>query len=392
MHILKYAFLFFLTLLLVLISPINANAQDTSRLRISLLTCSPGEELYSIFGHSAIRIIDSNNVTDYVYNFGTFNFEDNGFYLKFIRGKLMYFVSIERVDDFVYSYMAEGRSIVEQVLNLSPQEKYAIKKSLIENLKEENKYYKYDFFLDNCTTRLRDIITKYNQKKILLPAVMPQDTRFRQAIHQYLDKSGQYWSKLGIDILLGSRTDKIMTDAEQEFLPDNLMKSLDSCTNQHLIQSKSSLFEATDLNNNKNWFTPIICFSLFSLIIFLISLMKNKISTIIMDEFDRIFFFVIGMLGILLVLMWVATDHSMTKNNFNLLWALPTHIYTSFIIKRTSSFVKYYYFCNFILVLMILTSWFMLPQEMNNALLPLVVLIGYRLFYRYKKLNALQEN
>ena len=110
-------------------------SQDSSRIRISLLTCTPGEELYSIFGHSAIRIIDSNNVTDYIYNYGTFNFDDNGFYLKFIRGKLLYFVSIERTEDFLAFYTLENRGIAEQILQLSGDEKIAIQKALKENLK-----------------------------------------------------------------------------------------------------------------------------------------------------------------------------------------------------------------------------------------------------------------
>jgi hypothetical protein len=136
-------------------------AQENTRLRISLLTCTPGEELYSIFGHSALRIIDSNSVSDIVYNYGTFNFNDEGFYLKFIRGKLKYYISIENTSDFIYSYKAEGRGITEQVLMLSNEESYHIQHALNENLKEENKYYAYDFFLDNCTTRLRDLILKH---------------------------------------------------------------------------------------------------------------------------------------------------------------------------------------------------------------------------------------
>jgi hypothetical protein len=136
-----------LLLFLLFLLPSNSvNAADSSRIRISLLTCSPGEELYSIFGHSAIRIIDSNSVTDYVYNYGTFDFEDKDFYLKFARGKLLYFVSLERTEDFLYFYAATGRSIQEQELNLTEAEKKSIQFALIENLKVENRFYKYDFF------------------------------------------------------------------------------------------------------------------------------------------------------------------------------------------------------------------------------------------------------
>ena len=115
-------------------------AQDSSRLRISLLTCTPGEELYSIFGHSAIRVTDSNSVTDHVYNFGTFNFDDEGFYLKFLRGKLNYMISLNQFEDFKNDYIAQNRGITEQELIFSGEEKINIRHALNENLKEENKY------------------------------------------------------------------------------------------------------------------------------------------------------------------------------------------------------------------------------------------------------------
>ena len=377
----KILFAFFL----LLASQQQTVAQDSSRIRVSLLTCTPGEELYSIFGHSAIRIIDSNNVTDYVYNYGTFNFDDEGFYLKFVRGKLLYYVSLERADDFIYNYMASGRGITEQLLNLSAEEKITVQKALNENLKEENKYYKYDFFLDNCTTRLRDIITNNKNPKPVLPAVMPVNTRFRQAIHAYLDKGGQYWSKLGIDILLGAPTDKIMTAAEQEFLPDNLMSALDSSKNVKVIASKTNLYEIGGQKNDDNLFTPMLCFSLLFLMIFLIGLSKSKFSTIFLIGFDHFFFFVIGLLGILLILMWVATDHTMTKNNFNLIWALPTHTLASFFITSNKNYSKRYFDFTMILMIAILISWLFLPQEMNNSLLPIVLLIFYRSYARHNK-------
>ena len=109
--------------------------------------------------------------------------------------------------------------MTEQVLNLSAEEKINIRHALIENLKEENKFYFYDFFLDNCTTRLRDIIVKYHNPQPKLPAVMPAHYTFRNAIHQYLDSNHKDWSKFGIDILLGAPTDAVMTTAQQQFLP-----------------------------------------------------------------------------------------------------------------------------------------------------------------------------
>ena len=142
-----------------------ASGQDSSRLRISLLTCTPGQELYSTFGHTAIRVIDSNSLTDYVYNFGTFDFEDPNFYLKFVKGKLLYFLSAEPYADFAALYRFEGRGITEQLLNLDAAEKDSTRRLLNQTLREENRYYLYDFFFDNCTTRPRDIIVRHQHPR-----------------------------------------------------------------------------------------------------------------------------------------------------------------------------------------------------------------------------------
>ena len=372
--------LFFLFLL-----PSNAvKAADSSRIRISLLTCSPGEELYSIFGHSAIRIIDSNSVTDYVYNYGTFNFEDEDFYLKFARGKLLYFVSLERTDDFLYFYTTTGRGIKEQELNLNAAEKKSIQAALNENLREENRYYKYDFFLDNCTTRLRDIIKNQKQPTPAFPFVMPEKTRFRQSIHQYLEKGGKLWSELGIDLVLGLPTDKIMTAEEQEFLPDNLMRAVDSCKNTSLVEKKNTLYEPPLVNEAKNWLSPMLVFSLFTLICFAISRIKNNLAIVITIGIDRLLFFSTGFLGIVLLFMWMLTDHSMTKDNFNLFWAMPLNVIACFYTTTSRRFFKGYFLCYALLLTTLILSWSFLPQDLNNALLPIVLLLAYRSYMIYK--------
>ena len=352
-------------------------AQDSSRLRISLLTCTPGEELYSTFGHSAYRVIDSNAVTDIVYNYGTFNFDDDGFYLKFVRGKLLYYVSAWNFQDFKYDYQTTNRGITEQVLNLSAAEKITIRHFLNENLKEENKYYKYDFFFDNCTTRLRDILKKQHDSSFCQKPVMPAGSRFRQAIHQYLDKNGKDWSKLGIDILLGQPCDAVMTSEQMQFLPDNLMKSLDSC-NHLMVVSSQNLYSIAEDKNKNSFFTPLVVFTLFFAFIFLIGLIKNKFIQNLLLGFDGLFFFLTGLLGITLIFMWTATDHQMCKNNFNVVWAWPTHIIIAFFVSSKKAWVKKYFKFTTIALIAVLISWFFLPQQMNNGLIPIVLLLIYR--------------
>ena len=362
----------------VFIDLAGVKAQDSSRIRISLLTCTPGAELYSTFGHSALRVIDSSNVTDHVYNFGTFNFDDPGFYLKFVRGQLRYYVNVEEFEDFKFGYITENRGITEQELNLSVSEKTAIHNALLENIKEENKYYMYDFFFDNCTTRLRDIIVKYHQPKPLLPAVMPTTYSFRNAIHQYLDGNNMLWSKLGIDILLGAPTDAVMTIPQQQFLPENLMKVLDATKNTTIISSSKNLYALGETNHKKTFFTPLVLFASVLTLFVLVSLFKNNTAQNILQLMDAFLFFTVGLLGVLLVFMWIGTDHIMTKNNYNLLWAWPMHIAYAFLINKKNRSVKTYSLMVTILLLLVLCFWFLLAQKMNNALLPLIVLMIWR--------------
>lgn len=358
-------------------SMLNVKAQDSSHLRISLLTCTPGDELYSLFGHSAFRIVDSARGSDIVYNYGTFDFDDPNFYFKFARGKLLYYVSAEYFQDFKYIYQHTQRGITEQVLNLSQEEKQSLQAALHENLKEENKYYKYDFFFDNCTTRLRDFIVAYKHPSPILPASMPPKTTFREAIHQYLDRGKQRWSKWGIDVLLGSPTDRVMTSSEQQFLPDNLMMALEKA-DMNVVRETSQLYPFEEPQRTGLFFSPMVCFFLLlALFLVLQFLSKPGIQTFLI-RLDGLVFFLVGLLGCVLVFMWTGTDHIMTKDNYNLIWALPTHVVAAFFVNSRNRWARYYFLATAILMVTLLVVWFFLPQELSPALIPLVFLLLFR--------------
>lgn len=372
----KISLQLFFICVLALLHICTLKAQDSSRLRISLLTCTPGDELYSSFGHSALRLIDSVQQKDVVFNYGTFDFDDPDFYTKFVKGKLLYFVSNEYFNDFKAEYQAFNRGITEQVIQLSQSEKLAIKQFLINNLKEENKYYKYDFVFDNCTTRLRDIIVSNKKEKPIFKNVMPQGTTFRQAIHQYLDKNDKEWDKLGIDILLGAPLDAVMSTEQQQFLPDNLMKAFDS--SQTLVLSSSNLYPYQNTKETKSWLNPLIVFSLLLFAVVLLDISKNKKAYQLLKAIDFVLFLTTGATGILLVFMWFGTDHAMCKNNYNLLWALPTHFIAAFFVFNRKERIKRYFLFTAILMLLLLVAWFFLPQQLNTSLLAIVLLLLYR--------------
>jgi hypothetical protein len=345
-----------------------------------LLTCSPGQELYSTFGHSALRVKDSSSDIDIIYNYGTFAFGPD-FYAKFIKGQLLYFVSTQNFNDFVEDYRWQNRIIVEQILMLSCREKEYLFTSLRTNALEENKYYLYNFLFDNCSTRLRDIVAKSTQEPVVFRNILPQNLpTFRNLIHVYLDKGGQHWSKLGIDLLLGSRLDNKSTSLQAMFLPDYLLKGFDKAsTNQApLVTTPKSILTMTVVFQSKPFFQPLVVFSvLLSIILILSFIPSNKIQRGL-RIFDICFFFALGLIGLLLVFMWVGTDHALCSDNFNLLWALPTHAVASFFLYKYNRWINYYLLATIILQVFLVIGWVFIPQEMNLGFLPLILLILLR--------------
>ncbi len=365
-----------------------AQTDTPCRLRITLLTCTPGLELYSTFGHSALRVTDSSTGEDIIYNYGTFDFDDPSFYSKFTRGKLLYFVSVDGFENFLEEYKYEQRGITEQLLNLSCAEKQKLVTALRENAREENKYYKYDFVIDNCTTRLRDIVFKNANGAVVTKNVRPgEGTTFRNLIHEYLDKSYQYWSKLGIDILMASPVDKKISNDEAMFLPDYLLKGFDSTAvnSKPLVSEKKEILKAQLPANKSPLLSPLSIFAILFVVIALLSFAKS--ATKFLAVFDFILFFFSGALGLLILFMWFGTDHPECRNNYNLAWALPLHFIAVFFFYKKKKWLKVYFLVNTILLVLLLILWKWLPQEMNNALLPIVGMLTLRSFMRYKKIN-----
>ncbi|HEY8659236.1 MAG TPA: DUF4105 domain-containing protein [Hanamia sp.] len=381
-----------LIIALLIYFPAKTFAQsDSCHLRISILTATPGEELYSTFGHSALRVTDSTNNSDIVYNYGTFNFDEPNFYIKFVRGKLPFYLSTDYFDNFIVEYQQENRGITEQVLNLTCSEKYRINELLQENMLGPNRVYKYDFTFDNCTTRLRDLIEKTTDSTVHFGEALKMKETFRDLIYEYLNYGDKQWSKLGIDILLGSKTDAIMKPREVMFLPDYLMKTFDSSTIEArpLVAEKHSLFKINYSPIEKDNLThPLFIFTCLFVLVALLSYSKNLFIQKFISAFDGFLFFIIGLLGILLVFMWFGTDHIMCRNNYNLLWAWPTNIVAAFYIHSKKSWAKKYFILYAVFNLILLGFWFFLPQHMNPALIPIILILILRslIYISHKKI------
>ncbi len=375
----------FLLLIFLFQVSVAVSQTDSCGLRISLLTCSPGEELYSTFGHSALRVTDYKAGTDIVYNYGTFDFQDPDFLLKFTRGQLLYFLDQESFQGFLNDYRAENRSVREQLLNLSCSEKMQMQQALFINMRDENRSYKYDFLFDNCTTRLRNLILRNGANSYTTGNVLPNpETTFRDHIHHYLNENKQYWSKLGIDILLGKKMDRDMTNDEAMFLPDYLEKGLDSTFSStgRLVTAKQVLFERKETDTGTgSIFTPTVVFWLLFLITALISFFTGPKFKKFLSVLDFLAFFITGMLGCLLIFMWVGTDHNTTQNNLNLLWAIPTHAIGAFFTGSKKNRPVWYFRITTAACLLLVIGWFLLPQQLDPALIPWVLIIALRSFF-----------
>jgi len=377
---------FLISYFLFFISYSGFSQTDSCHLRISLLTCSPGEELYSTFGHSALRVTDSASNEDIVYNYGTFNFDEPGFYTKFVRGKLLYYLSTEDFSSFKRQYEYEKRSMIEQVLNLSCDEKNKMAQLLHQNLMGDNKFYIYDFLFDNCTTRLRDLLEKAANTAVRFSDIVKKKTTFRQHIFEYMDYNDKQWTKLGMDLLLGNVTDAVMTNREAMFLPDYLLKGFDSgrIGNKAVVQSKNSIIDlppATlrQAQDGKNIFTgPVFIFWLLFAAIVLMGLSKNEAAKKFLNGFDGFLFFITGFAGIVMLVMWFGTDHVVCRNNYNLLWAWPTHAVMAFFTNSRKTWPKIYFTITAVALLLALVVWFFLPQQMSPALIPVVLLLILR--------------
>lgn len=310
---------------------------DTSRLRVSLITCGVGEELYASFGHTAIRVTDSNIGMDYAYNYGTFSFDED-FYPKFVRGKLLYYVSYYTYSSFESDYIEERRSVEEQLLNLTGAQKRRIYTFLQENALPENKYYKYDFLFDNCATRIRDVFPDALGGGFKYGQVLPKGERitFRDMIDHYL--RNKHWERLGIDLSLGSPIDKPMSNEDVMFIPDYLRDGMATATlNGERVTGPTVSILPGAVQEEGTLNMPFVLMAVIAVLTILgLSVPRLRVLGKVMSS---ILLFVSGLLGWYFVFMWLGTDHQSCKNNFNVLWALPTNLI--FVFRRPKGAGKY---------------------------------------------------
>jgi hypothetical protein len=351
---------------------------------VSVLTILPGSPLYSAFGHTAIRVRDDSLGIDLVYNFGTFDFNTDWFYFKFARGLLDYRLARNRFEDVLTAYTEEKRPIIEQRLDLDKGEIQSFVLRLETNYLPENRYYRYDFFFDNCSTRPRDVIENAVGRHTL-GSKEPSESTFRELIEPYIVP--RPWTDFGIDVALGSRTDRPATLRQRLFLPDELMAALDTTNigSQPIVLVTDTLFwpRGYERMHGSPLFGPLLVMLLLLVYGGAIAF-TNVRRHVAARYFDAALLIFAGLAGLVIVFLWFGTQHTVTRDNWNLLWALPTHLVAAaLLLKRVGgSALRIYFAVSAVLAGLVAVVWLLDLQDFHGAIVPLVALLVLRLVDR----------
>ncbi|WP_027880023.1 DUF4105 domain-containing protein [Mesoflavibacter zeaxanthinifaciens] len=376
----------FLFLLCVTIAFSQKNIPNNTQ--ISVLTIGPGNNLNDAFGHSGIRLKTS--YSDIVYDFGRYNFEDPNFYLNFARGKLNYLQGKANYNNLVNFYKQQNRSIKEQTLNLSAEEKQSVYTFLETNYAKNQGAYLYDFFYDNCATKIRDVIENATNGNIdyQLPDNY-EDKTFRTLIQDQLHPNT--WGSLGIDIALGAIIDRTATPREHMFLPKNIHAFYSEATinNRQLVSNSKTIINSdTKFKNGTFLLSPIFVLGLIAILIIYITFNDHKKQrrTKGLDAFIQL---ILAVIGILLTLLWFGTDHTATGYNYNLLWAFPLSlvmVIQAYKAKPKKWFIGYIKFCVLMLCLLVV-HWISGVQQFAPTLIPLLIALFVRYIFLLKFLK-----
>lgn len=374
--------LLFFSFKIIIAQPITLSEQS----EISVLTVGPGESLNDSFGHSAFRIKDATLGIDVTYGYGEYDFDAPNFYLKFAQGKLNYLISKIDFNRFYQVYSYYNRSIKEQVLNLSKPEKQKLYNYLENNYQPENRRYLYDFFFDNCATKIKDVINiavnnsiTYNKPKDF------KDATFRTLVQNNLNQNS--WGSLGIDLALGSVIDRKAATYDHMFLPENIHAFFEVAKiddgKKHLVLRSYLLYEQRGTFKSGSFLTsPLFIFGLIGIFILYITYKDNK-NNKQSKWLDIALFSITGLIGIFILLLWFATDHKGTHQNYNLLWAFGLNILMvgQFFKNEISIwFIRYVKFLMIMLCLLTL-HWILGVQVFAIGLIPFLVALFVRYLY-----------
>ena len=352
--------------------------------KISVLTVGIGDDLASTFGHSAIRIKDPAIGVDIVYGYGTYTFHTSNFYLKFARGKLDYTISRTPFYYFIEGYKQENRWVKEQSLDVSLDEKNQLLLFLENNYLPENRNYKYDFLYDNCATKIWEVLREvYKDDLVLDKNYLEKQYSFRELINQHLQTNS--WSAFGIHFALGSVIDAKATPKEHMFLPIYVFDQLSysSLNGKPLVNKTATLLGSKQKKKPDFLFSPLFLLLVVSICIVGITFLnfKNKKRS---NYLDFVLFISTGTAGILVLLLWLATEHTATAFNYNFLWVFPLNTILGFYFIRKKNIPKWidiYLYVLLALISLTFVLWVFKIQIFSPLIVPLLIAFAIRYIF-----------
>jgi len=353
---------------------------------ISLITCSPGEEVYAKFGHTAIRINDSKKGVDLVFNYGIFSFETENFYYKFIKGETDYQLGIYDTRYFLPEYAQRNSMVWEQILDLTIPEKRNLINLLLKNYEPEYRTYRYNFIFDNCASRPRDKIFSAIQGFVKFQPNSEAKT-FRQWIGVYVGTDT--WLKFGIDIIFGMDADREASISESMFLPEVLMNEFETAQIHSSNGQIRKLVTEKKILVDKKEATPIIDSWVYKPTTVFIVLLIIGIGLTIWDIkerkrhfklFDTLLLVLSGIGGVVAFYLMFFSLHPLVRSNLNILWLNPLNLIVAVMIwiKPMRKALFYYEIVNILLLIAALLAFALSTQVFNMAAFPIIVLLLMR--------------
>lgn len=377
-------------LFLCMLLPLQAQKHTLSnQAQISLLTVSPSdEEVYTVYGHSALRIQDRANQIDLIFNYGLFSFSKPNFIYRFAKGETDYQLGVSYFRDFLIEYEMRGSEVTEQVLALDSIEKVRIWEALLVNYQPQNREYRYNFFYDNCATRPAAIIAQHLSGEIQFSS-SEQEVSFRDIINDCT--RNHPWLTFGCDLALGSPTDQPITPEEKMFLPIYLKEAFQQATvirndgsQSKLVESERLLIEGVtdDSERDTFLFTPLLCGWICFLLIAAITWMEWH-NRSYYRWLDCLLFFTAGLAGCVLFFLCFISTHPCIWPNWSIVWLHPIHWVgvILFAVKKLRKAADCYHFINFAALMLFLAGWHFIPQHLNMAYIPLIMTLGLRSGY-----------
>ena len=351
--------------------------------QISLLTCSPSDsDVYTLFGHTAIRVKDDSLGIDMAFNYGLFDYDTSNFIYRFIKGETYYKVNAVSTKYFLFDYQYHGRGVSEQILNLTQKEKQDVWVALMLNIQPQNQTYLYNFLYNNCATKARDIILNTIDREVIYGDLDKVQT-YRDLLHGCTDVSP--WSRFGIDLIIGSDADKPITDMQKDFLPAYLEASFRNAGVGNgipfVVQEYILLDAQLDLKPKGKIDDPFIMGCFLLLLTFLITLLNYKRKWLTGGRlFDTFLFMITGIGGCIIFFLMFFSIHPSVNPNWNFVWLNPLQFIVAFLffVKPLQKWIYYYHFINFVLLLLFLLAWGLIPQQFGIAFIPYILAICMR--------------